>query len=142
MPLKQITHGSSDYKKMVDLRARMLRTPLGLTFTKTELDNEKDDLLIAAFDEDEMLGCCTLTKADEQTLRLRQMAVKNNLQGKGIGAAIILFGENLARDKGYKKITMHARNTAIGFYEKFGYKVIGEEFVEVQLPHHTMQKVL
>ena len=120
----------------------MLRTPLGLTFTKTELDNEKDDLLIAAFDEDEMLGCCTLTKADEQTLRLRQMAVKNNLQGKGIGAAIILFGENLARDKGYKKITMHARNTAIGFYEKFGYKVIGEEFVEVQLPHHTMQKVL
>ena len=142
MPLKQITHGSSDYKKMVDLRARMLRTPLGLTFTKTELDNEKDDLLIAAFDEDEMLGCCTLTKVDEQTLRLRQMAVKDNLQGKGIGAAIILFGQNLARDKGYKKITMHARNTAIGFYEKFGYKVIGEEFMEVQLPHHTMQKVL
>ena len=142
MPLKQITHGSSDYKKMVDLRARMLRTPLGLTFTKTELDNEKDDLLIAAFDEDEMLGCCTLTKVDEQTLRLRQMAVKDNFQGKGIGAAIILFGENLARDKGYKKITMHARNTAIGFYEKFGYKVIGEEFVEVQLPHHTMQKIL
>ena len=142
MPLKQITHGSSDYKKMVDLRARMLRTPLGLTFTKTELDNEKDDLLIAAFDEDEMLGCCILTKEDEQTLRLRQMAVKDNLQGKGIGAAIILFSENLARDKGYKKITMHARNTAIGFYEKFGYKVIGAEFVEVQLLHHSMQKVL
>ena len=142
MPLKQITHGSSDYKKMVDLRARMLRTPLGLTFTKTELDNEKDDLLIAAFDEDKMLGCCILTKEDEQTLRLRQMAVKNNLQGKGIGAAIILFGENLARDKGYKKITMHARNTAIGFYEKFGYKVTGEEFVEVKLLHHSMQKVL
>ena len=142
MPLKQITHGSSDYKKMVDLRARMLRTPLGLTFTKTELDNEKDDLLIAAFDEDKMLGCCILTKEDEQTLRLRQMAVKDNLQGKGIGAAIILFGENLARDKGYKKITMHARNTAIGFYEKFGYKVTGEEFVEVKLLHHSMQKVL
>ena len=70
------------------------------------------------------------------------MAVKNNLQGKGIGAAIILFGENLARDKGYKKITMHARNTAIGFYEKFGYKVTGEEFVEVKLLHHSMQKVL
>ena len=142
MPLKQITHGSSDYKKMIDLRSRMLRIPLGLTFTETELNNEKDDLLIAAFDEDEMLGCCILTKEDEQTLRLRQMAVKNNLQGKGIGAAIILFGENLARDKGYKKITMHARNTAIGFYEKFGYKVTGEEFVEVKLLHHSMQKVL
>jgi len=142
MPLKQIIHGGSDYKKMVALRAKMLRTPLGLSFSKLELDKEENDLLIAAFDEDEMLGCCILTKVDEHILRLRQMAVKDNLQGKGIGAAIILFGENLARDKGYKKITMHARNSAIGFYEKFEYKVIGNEFEEVKLPHHIMEKML
>ena len=36
------------------------------------------------------------------------------------------FAEILARDKGYKKLVMHARETAIGFYEKLGYKVVGE----------------
>ena len=70
------------------------------------------------------------------------MAVQNNLQGKGIGASLMSFIENLARDKGYKCLMMHARNTAIGFYEKFGYRVIGDEFIEVDVPHHVMEKML
>jgi predicted GNAT family N-acyltransferase len=37
---------------------------------------------------------------------------------------------------------MHARDTAIGFYEKFGYKVMGDEFIEVNVPHHVMVKPL
>jgi ribosomal protein S18 acetylase RimI-like enzyme len=68
------------------------------------------------------------------------MAVKDNLQRKGIGASIVSFAENIAKDKGYRRIIMHARDTAIGFYEKFGYKVKGDEFTEVNLPHHVMEK--
>jgi predicted GNAT family N-acyltransferase len=52
------------------------------------------------------------------------------------------FAENLARDKGYNKMIMHARDTAIGFYEKFGYKINGSPFNEVNLPHHVMEKNL
>jgi len=52
------------------------------------------------------------------------------------------FAENLARDKGYKKIMMHARDTAIGFYEKLGYKITSDEFIEVNVPHHVMEKIL
>jgi predicted GNAT family N-acyltransferase len=37
---------------------------------------------------------------------------------------------------------MHARDTAIGFYEKFGFKVNGNEFIEVNVPHHVMEKRL
>ena len=140
MGLKQIYHGSRDYQKMVELRNNILRQPLGLSFTKEELDREHEDILIGAFDEDVMLGCCVLSKIDNKTLRLRQMAVNNNLQGKGIGESIISFTEIIARDKGYKKIIMHARNTAIGFYEKFGYKIKGDEFMEVNIPHHIMEK--
>lgn len=142
MGLKQIDHGTEDYKKMITLRQQILRQPLGLSFSMEELEKEKNDLLIAAFDDDDMLGCCMLTKINNDTLRLRQMAVQNNLQGKGIGASIMSFIENLSRDKGYKFLMMHARNTAIGFYEKFGYKVKGEEFIEVGVPHHVMEKML
>lgn len=70
------------------------------------------------------------------------MAVQNNLQGKGIGAAMMNFAENVARDRGYKTLIMHARKTAVGFYEKSGYKVTGEEFEEVHLPHFIMEKAL
>lgn len=142
MGLKQIDHGTPEYDQMVMLRINMLRKPLGLGFEEEELQEEKNNLLIAAFDEDEMLGCCMLCQVDHETLRLRQMAVQDNLQGKGIGASIMNFAENLALDKGYKKIMMHARDTAIGFYEKLGYKVTSSEFTEVNIPHHVMEKNL
>lgn len=142
MGLKQIDHGTPEYLQMVQLRYSILRQPLGLGFSTEELEMEKDDILIAAFDDDEMLGCCMLVPMGNNTLRLRQMAVNDNLQGKGIGASIMAFAENIARDKGYHKLIMHARDSAIGFYEKFGYKVIGDSFIEVKVPHHVMEKRL
>jgi len=142
MALKQIDHGSKEYRQMVALRLEILRKPQGLSFTEEELAKEKDDILIGAFEEDKMLACCLLTKIDNSTLKLRQMAVQNNLQGKGIGASIMSFAETVARDKGFKKLTMHARDSAIGFYEKFDYKVKGNEFIEVNVPHHVMEKRL
>lgn len=142
MGLKQIDHGTKEYDQMIKLRQQILRQPLGLTFTKEELDNEKNNILIASFEDDEMLGCCMLLPVDAETVQLRQMAVPDKLQGKGIGASIMSFAESLARDKGYRKMMMHARDTAIGFYEKFGYKKMGDQFMEVNLPHHIMEKAL
>lgn len=142
MALKEIDHGSAEYKMMISLRDEILRKPLGLSFLPEDLEKEKEDILIAFFDDDRMDGCCLLTQIDSQTLRLRQMAVRNSLQGKGIGESIIRFAETLARDRGFRKIIMHARRTAIGFYERCGYNACGDEFVEVTLPHKRMEKWL
>ena len=142
MALKIIDHGSREYQQMVQLRNDILRKPLKLTLTPEELEKEKDEILIGAFEEEKMLGCCMLIIVDHSTVRLRQMAVLNNLQGKGIGRALMQFAENIARDRGFKKIIMHARKSAAGFYEKLGYQVNGAEFLEVTLPHYEMQKKL
>ena len=40
---------------------------------------------------DQMLGCCMLVEEEPGTVRLRQMAVINDLQGKGIGKALMQF---------------------------------------------------
>jgi ribosomal protein S18 acetylase RimI-like enzyme len=142
MALKIIDHGSREYQQMVQLRNDILRKPLKLTLTPEELAKEKDEILIGAFEEEKMLGCCMLIIVDPTTVRLRQMAVLNNLQGKGIGRALMQFAENIARDRGFKKIIMHARKSAAGFYEKLGYQVCSEEFEEVTLPHYEMEKKL
>lgn len=142
MALKIIDHGSREYQQMVQLRNDILRKPLKLTLTPEELEKEKDEILIGAFEEEKMLGCCMLIILDRSTVRLRQMAVLNNLQGKGIGRALMQFAENIARDRGFKKIIMHARKSAAGFYEKLGYQVCSPEFEEVTLPHYEMEKKL
>lgn len=140
MAIRIIDHGTSDYKKMVDLRMDILRRPLGLSFSAADIEQEKNDLLIGAFEEDELLACCILTKIGEDTCKLRQMAVKPKIQGIGLGAAMMNYAEQMAKDAGFKKMVMNARKTALGFYEKLGYETKGDEFVEVTLPHFYMQK--
>ena len=51
MALKQVDHGSKEYQQMVKLRDEILRQPLGLSLTVDELNKEKDDILIGAFDD-------------------------------------------------------------------------------------------
>lgn len=142
MPLKIIDHNTPDYHKMVELRYQVLRKPLGLGFDKADLDKEVNDILLGFFDEEKLEACCILTKEGEQTVRLRQMAVWDEIQGKGYGRLLMNFAENVAKDMGNKTLTMHARKTAIGFYERLGYAVQGEEFEEVNIPHYTMYKKL
>jgi len=142
MALKIIDHGSKEYQQMIKLREDILRKPLGLGFDANELEEEKDNMLIGAFEDEDMLGCCMLVEEKPGTVRLRQMAVLNDLQGKGIGRALMNFAENIARDHGYKILSMHARKNAIGFYEKMGYKVTGDEFIEITIPHYVMEKQL
>ena len=142
MALKIIDHGSTEYEQMVRLRNEILRKPLGMVLDEEELLKEKNEILIAAFEEDSMLGCCMLVKENERDCRLRQMAVLNTLRGKGVGRAIMGFAENIARDRGFKRMVMHARASALGFYEKLGYKRIGDEFIEITIPHYIMEKDL
>jgi GNAT superfamily N-acetyltransferase len=142
MALKILDHGSKEYQQMVRLREDILRKPLGLSLSREELEKEKDNMLIGAFEDEDMLGCCMLVEENPDTVRLRQMAVLNDLQGKGIGRALMNFAENLARDRGFRKLRMHARKNVVGFYEKMGYKVEGDEFEEVTIPHFVMVKNL
>lgn len=127
---------------MIKLRDDILRKPLGLSFNTEELEKEKDNMLIGAFEDDDMLGCCMLVEENSEKVRLRQMAVLNDLQGKGIGRALMNFAENLARDRGYKIMSMHARKTTAGFYERMGYKITSNEFIQLTIPHFVMEKQL
>lgn len=142
MEIKQIIHGSNEYRKMIGLRDTILRKPLGLALTPEDIAKEKDDIFIGAFDGTEIAGCCILTPGDKNCIHLRQMAVAKERRGKGTGKSLLTFAEDLAVDKGYRTITMHARDTATCFYEKCGYSVVGEGFTEVTIPHHSMEKIL
>ncbi|MCD2424044.1 GNAT family N-acetyltransferase [Niabella pedocola] len=142
MALKIIDHGSKEYQQMVELRNEILRKPLGLLLTEEDINADKNNILIGAFEDEKMLGCCMLVKQSGQIVLLRQMAVIFDLQGKGIGRALMQFAENIARDMGYREISMHARKNAAGFYEKMGYRESSNEFTNLTIPHIVMKKYI
>jgi N-acetylglutamate synthase-like GNAT family acetyltransferase len=142
MLIRTIQHGSTEYGEMIKLRIHELLRPIGVPEHYIQQQNEVTDFLVAAFDEEVMIGCCVLTPRAEGLIQLRQMAVKESLRGQNIGAAIVAFAENLAREKGFSKLMMHARNPVIPFYLKSGYSIVGDEFFEVGIGHRRMEKEL
>ncbi|RPD40091.1 GNAT family N-acetyltransferase [Chitinophaga barathri] len=142
LTIRTIEYGSCDYHDMVELRDKILRRPLGLTFSPEYLQQEITDVLIGGFEETKIVGCCILSPVDEQTVQLRQMAVDNTLQKTGAGSRILAFAEEQARAGGFSELMMHARREAVPFYVKNGYEVRGEEFTEVNIPHYEMFKRL
>jgi predicted GNAT family N-acyltransferase len=141
MAIRIIDYETKEYWQMINLRNEILRKPLGLLLTDEDIKNDKNNILIGAFEEDKMLGCCMLVEKDGKVL-LRQLAVKNDLQGKGIGRVLMDFAENIARDIGYREMSMQARKNVSGFYEKLGYKQVGEDFITLGIPHIIMRKKL
>jgi len=133
-------YGSSKYTAMCKLRDDILRKPIGLQLTEAETARDVNDILIVCMKNEEALACCILTENSPDRVQLRQMAVRTDYQKKGIGGEILHFAEEVAGEKQYSVICMHARKTAIEFYKKFGYRIIGDEFTEVGIPHFEMMK--
>jgi len=75
--------------------------------------------------------------------QLRVMATKENVRGKGYGAKLLVEAESYAEKQGAKCIWANARLNALGFYERFGYSVKGEEFVVPDIgPHYLVFKTV
>lgn len=141
MIIRLYEYGSEDYKSALELRRRVLREPLGLTYSPEDLAQEINDIHLGAFDGAEAIGTLILTPAGAAA-KMRQVAVASERQGEGIGRQLVEFSESMARECGFEEITLHARETAVAFYEHLGYAAHGEPFEEVTIPHRAMRKVL
>lgn len=140
--IQQVEVGTPEYQLVYDLREAILRKPIGLSLANEDLSNDKDDIILAASENGAMIGCLMLTHKDVATIKFRQMAVTEAMQGKKIGNLLMLEAEKVSKDKGYKKVVLHARETAAGFYSKLGYTITSPLFTEVGIPHYVMEKEL
>lgn len=71
-----------------------------------------------------------------------RIAVVKEWRGKLVGDAIMRHLIDVARELGMKESVLHAQVYAIPFYERFGYKAEGREFIEAGIPHQRMRLVL
>lgn len=138
-----IEFATPEYDESVALRDAVLRRPLGLAFSPEQLAAEWSDLHLAAFDTiGRMVGILLLTPVAEKTIKMRQVAVAPEYQGKGVGAVLVRASEEEARKRGFEKMVLNARETAVSFYLRLGYDKVGDRFEEVTIPHFKMEKTL
>lgn len=140
LPVRRITPADSEYPALLEFRNRMLREPLGLDLFSESLEQEKNDVIFIASENGAIAGCVMLHPLPDHSVQLRQMAVGDAWQGKGIGTQLLQAAESYAMENSYKKIILHARITATAFYQRYGYTPFGNIFTEVTIPHIAMEK--
>ncbi|MBY9079233.1 GNAT family N-acetyltransferase [Paenibacillus sp. HN-1] len=140
--IRQVSWGTPEYHEALSLRDRVLRRPLGMSIMDDPWQQETQDIHICAGSSGEWVGVLLLRKLDDITVQMKQVAVDEVARGRQVGSRMVEFAEALAREEGYHRIVLHARETAVPFYEKMNYKCEGEGFTEIGIPHRHMYKVI
>jgi predicted GNAT family N-acyltransferase len=71
-----------------------------------------------------------------------RMAVLSPWRRKGVGSAILEALVRLAAQRDMKRIALNAQTHARPFYERHGFQVEGEAFMEAGIPHVAMVRDL
>uniref|UniRef100_A0A7C4Y559 GNAT family N-acetyltransferase n=1 Tax=candidate division WOR-3 bacterium TaxID=2052148 RepID=A0A7C4Y559_UNCW3 len=75
---------------------------------------------------------------DGRDYRLGRIAVLKEYRGRGYGKMITGELIKYAEKKGVKRIVIHSQKYLEKFYEGFGFKSSGKEFIEAGIPHIKM----
>jgi predicted GNAT family N-acyltransferase len=71
-----------------------------------------------------------------------RMAVLKAWRGRGAGRALLQTLLDLAAKQGLSRVTLAAQTHAMGFYERAGFHMIGEPFIDAGIPHRLMVRDL
>ncbi|MCD6235565.1 MAG: GNAT family N-acetyltransferase [Thaumarchaeota archaeon] len=132
-----------DFEKYYELRWRVLRAPWGMPKGSERDDRESESIHVMACVGDEVVGVGRLHLNSSEEAQIRFMAVAEGYRGRGIGGLILEELERRARLMGARRVVLNAREKAVHFYEKHGYRVVAKAhklFNEIQ--HWKMMKEL
>ena len=73
--------------------------------------------------------------------KITRMAVLPAARGSGIGTALLESLLYAAIHQGEAVPWLHAQASAVGFYEPFGFAVVGEPFIEAGIEHRMMRLI-
>ncbi|GBL34704.1 hypothetical protein EMGBS15_02990 [Filimonas sp.] len=142
MEFSLISRESEYYPQVLQLRNRILRIPIGLNLFDEDLSDEENQFTVIMVKAEKVIGCILLKIINKETIKLRQMAIDEPYQRTGMGSLLIGYAENFCVLNDYFSVELNARKTAIDFYLKSGYHMVGDEFTEVGIPHVRMEKNL
>jgi predicted GNAT family N-acyltransferase len=137
-----ITPDDPRYQQELELRFQVLRAPLGHARSDVAFPFERESLHLLLCDSERVVGCVLFHPEHARGGRLFQMAIAPQLQGRGLGRALVQSLEAELQRRGLCEVHLHARAPVAAFYERLGYAKYGAPFMEVGVEHVHMRREL
>lgn len=137
--------GEDEYRCYLRLRYETLREPWGDPEGSELEDDDETAIHRMMIDEDsgEIVGVARLHFNAPGEAQIRLMAIKESHRRQNLGRQLIVEMEAIAHGEGAERIILHARDYAMGFYEKLGYRTIEPSYLLMgQIQHYLMEKTV
>jgi len=131
-----------------DLRRRVLRQGMPSTEVEFVEDRWPGVVHLGVFVDGSIVAISTWVPREHDgepaAVQLRGMATAPELQGRGIGGLLLEAGCDRMGADGARVVWARARDAALDFYTRHGFRVDGDGFVDetTQLPHHMVVRHL
>ena len=99
--------------------------------------------IMAVDDKNEVIGIARLQFNTTTEAQVRYMAVDKPYERSGIGRELMKAAELRAKESSHKYMVLDAREPAVGFYQKLGYKITEKSYLLFDvIQHYRMKKEL
>ena len=93
-------------------------------------------------DRERVVGTARVYEETPGIARIGRVALLPEYRGRGWGARLLEAVLEHCRWRGFPEAELHAQTHACMFYQRFGFRAVGEEFIEAGIPHRTMRLAL
>ncbi|MDA3814269.1 MAG: GNAT family N-acetyltransferase, partial [Candidatus Cloacimonetes bacterium] len=130
-----------EFKEYFDLLWRILRKPWDQPKGSEQDEMDENSIHIMAISNNKIVGCGRGHFNSTKQAQIRYMAVDDDSRRQGVGLRILKALEEELTRNGAKEIILKARENAVSFYEKHGYKIYKEgEILFGEIKHYWMRK--
>ena len=141
MPEIKIINPGGDYSEAMKVRYTVFVEEQGVPFENEADEYDKIAYHAVMLNADKAIGCGRIYFKNDYA-KLGRVAVLPEYRRKG--HALKICGEliNIAAAHDIKNIILHSQSYIVPLYEKLGFKCVGDEFLEENIPHFKMELTL
>lgn len=137
--IRPVSFGSSEYRQALELRRAVFVQEQGVP-EAIEVDEFEATSQHFLGTVEGVVAVTGRLRVKDGYIKFERIATHPKFRGDGHGVALMRVMTRFAQEHYPQLIPfMNAQQSAVGFYRKLGWQLVGEPFEEAGIPHQAMQ---
>ena len=108
-----------------------------------EVDEHEDACRhILGLDDGNAFAAARWRRYKPNVAKIERVALLKGWRGRNLGTRLVeaVISDIESASPGFKTLRLEAQDYTIPFYQKMGFAVVGEMFMDANIPHHAMER--
>jgi predicted GNAT family N-acyltransferase len=142
MIIFRLAETKRDHGRCIAIRTLVFEVEQGVDLD-LEVDEHEDTCRhILGLDDRKPFAAARWRRYRPGVAKIERVAVLKPWRGRNLGAALVeaVISDIKSAATGLETLRLEAQDYTIPFYEKLGFAVVSEGFLDANIPHHAMER--